>query len=442
MYYIFVERSRNNNTNKFIRKILLKGCLTMQSKKIFISHSSVDQDFASWVSRLLVCLGVDQDVIFYSSNFRQGVRQHISGEVRQALMETSLDIIILSNQYKQSEYCISEAGVIWFKNQALKSEMIIITLPSVSGQLDVGFINYDYNQYRLLSEHFFDSLCERLKEVLSRHKLCQNQIDAPLYISLVQELDDYKHSLPIIENLSIPFSNQEQIRMDLKKAWESIQTVSWRSPNVLNTSNSVFYKSYCRRIQLYIPDSLEKPGEITVKTSTECVIVNLSNQDYEDIYSSQFLKKGGGHATFQENFQVDGAIVKQPTNPARDNLFMDSPYIVNKGPIIIVSAHSCAKIQFVTSYNIEPERFFQSKILRIPCAEYIVDAVLDESIKNHLGRSYILRSQFIPPNPHNLRNGTVPTTQLVDIPNKQYIHFECCNGFPAGGGYALALSKR
>lgn len=413
----------------------------MQPKKIFISHSSADEDFASWVSKLLICFGVNQDIIFYSSDFRQGVRQHISSEVRQALIETSIDVIILSNQYKQSEYCISEAGVIWFKNQASKSEMIIITLPSVSGQLDVGFINYDYNQYRLLSEHFLDSLCERFKEVLFRHKLCSNQIDAPLYNSLVQKLDDYKHKLPIIENLSIPFPNQEQIRMDIKKAWESIQTVSWKSPNILNTTNSIFYKNYCRRIQLYIPDSLEKPGEITVKTSTECVIVNLSNQDYEDIYSSQFLKKGGGHTTFQENFQVDGAIVKQPACPDGDNLFMDNPYIVNKGPIIIVSAHSCAKIHFITSYNIEPERFFQSKILRIPCAEYIVDAVLDESIKNHLGRSYILRSQFIPPNPHNLRDGTVPVTQLVESANKQYVHFECRNGFPAGGGYALTLSK-
>ena len=49
----------------------------MSSKKIFISHSSKDKAFASWLSKLLVCLGVNESAIFYSSDFRQGVREKI-----------------------------------------------------------------------------------------------------------------------------------------------------------------------------------------------------------------------------------------------------------------------------------------------------------------------------------------------------------------------------
>ena len=57
----------------------------MSIKKIFISHSSKDKAFASWLSKLLVCLGVDESAIFYSSDFRQGVREKISDEVLHAL---------------------------------------------------------------------------------------------------------------------------------------------------------------------------------------------------------------------------------------------------------------------------------------------------------------------------------------------------------------------
>lgn len=49
-------------------------------------------DFSKLVSRLLVYLGIESDVIF-SSDYRQGVRQQIAIEVRQALIETSLDTV-------------------------------------------------------------------------------------------------------------------------------------------------------------------------------------------------------------------------------------------------------------------------------------------------------------------------------------------------------------
>jgi hypothetical protein len=64
----------------------------MQDKKIFISHSSKDKGFTSWLSNLLICLGTNSDTIFYSSDFRQGVCKRISDEVRQALKKTVLDL--------------------------------------------------------------------------------------------------------------------------------------------------------------------------------------------------------------------------------------------------------------------------------------------------------------------------------------------------------------
>ena len=52
-----------------------------------------------------------------------------------------LDVIILSNSYKQSAYCLNEAGIIWFKKDC---DNILIGLPEIMpNNMNSGFINND-----------------------------------------------------------------------------------------------------------------------------------------------------------------------------------------------------------------------------------------------------------------------------------------------------------
>ena len=272
----------------------------MANKKIFISHSYKNEKFATWLSELLEYLGADRDAIFYSSNFRQGVHKKISEDVFGALKNTLIDIIILSNEYKSSEYCLNEAGAIRFKDNL--SEKIVISLPEIIGNYEAGFIDEDYFQYRLLDPTFLDSLTIRLKQDLYQHGLLRPNIDKGIssFSKISNELEEYKASLPIFENLLIPYVDEYGFKRELEGiilAKRSIQDMYCRNPNLLHAQIQLFYKDYNREITIYAAD---RPGEIKVQTSTVYTIINLSNDDYTEALSSHFLKKNGGYDSYKK----------------------------------------------------------------------------------------------------------------------------------------------
>lgn len=197
-----------------------------------------------------------------------------------------LDIIVLSNEYRKSEYCLNEAGIIWFKSE--ESEKSVIVLSLSSELIQAGFIDNDYIQLRLMDPNFLGKLSDRLKEMLSKHGLRQSQADFTCFNKLVIELEDYKKGLPFIENLIIPYTSEGSKDIELSKisdAWNRVQQFSYRNPNELKVYPYIFYKEYIRQIRLSASDI---PGKIRVKTITKSVIVNLSSKDYADEYSSLF----------------------------------------------------------------------------------------------------------------------------------------------------------
>lgn len=265
----------------------------------------------------------------------------------------------------------------------------------------------------------------RLKSELSIHGLLpkDKEMDIVLYNSLVKELAQHKSHLPIVENLSIPYVSEQgrdMARNDIMEAWKRIQSVSWRNPDALHTNSLVFYRSYIRQIKLSASDI---QGQVRVVTATESIIVNLSDQEYIETYSSQFLRNAGGYDTFQEKFEVNGQPVANTHIEAPAYAALGTPYVNHNGPNITIPAHSSAKIVYETTYDIAPERFFQSKVLTISSDYYVIDANLDSSFVRSFGNNYIFRSQFIPPDPHNLRNRVVPHNQLIESEDKHHIHF-------------------
>ena len=109
-------------------------------KKIFISHNTQDKAVADFFVDFLIAIGISRDSIFCSSLPGNNVIENISSEIRESLNTSKVNVVILSNSYYQSPYCLNEAGIIWYKDD-LK---IIIGLPEISIDNMQGFINKDY----------------------------------------------------------------------------------------------------------------------------------------------------------------------------------------------------------------------------------------------------------------------------------------------------------
>lgn len=113
---------------------------------IFISHRTLDSAVADMIKDFLVNTGIPNKNIFCSSLPGNDVAEKISPEVKDHLKRAAINILILSNDYYKSTYCLNEAGIAWYLDEAL---VVPIGLPEISENNMVGFINSDYKLRRL-----------------------------------------------------------------------------------------------------------------------------------------------------------------------------------------------------------------------------------------------------------------------------------------------------
>lgn len=402
-------------------------------KKIFISHSTKDKALAEIVVELLAACGISKDDIFCSSYQDTAAKQQISVEIKKALSHSKLDIILFSNDYKKSEYCLNEAGIIWYKSDNYK---LIISLPEISDKSVTGFISKDYIQYRLENDDFCNTFFKRLREILSEFRVAEptGALDI-IKENFARQISEYKKRLPITANLSInnkKTSSEQHAKASAKTAQSNI--IDMACYNYKQQQPMVFYEYYTRHIDL----KAIEPGKIEVKTITDCVIVNLVDEPYNERFSSQFLRENGGFETFSNSLSIDGEIVSLDNAESTPN---KCPYIITDTGEIIIRPHSRVEIQYITSYQIAPERFFQSKLVKIPCGSYNIRANFDKDFAKIMKRDYIFRFQIIPCVPRDLSCGVVPVSEYVEDEDKHYVSYSAKDGFPAGGGYVLVINK-
>ncbi len=131
---------------------------------IFISHRSIDKAIADALLDFLVGTGIPKEAVFCSSLPGNDVREKISGEVRESMKNSCINIAILSRDYYSSTYCLNEAGVIWFCDNI---PSIMIALPEITDSDMQGFLNNDYKLRRLDNEddiaHIHDAVAEAVK---------------------------------------------------------------------------------------------------------------------------------------------------------------------------------------------------------------------------------------------------------------------------------------
>lgn len=110
-------------------------------KRIFISHRSTDKEYADALVQFLKNIGYSTDEIFYTSADSTGVNYYLGAEVKTALIESDIIIVILSKNYFDSIYCCNEMGYIWASNKPT----FIFGLVGIDNNNNyLGFMNNDW----------------------------------------------------------------------------------------------------------------------------------------------------------------------------------------------------------------------------------------------------------------------------------------------------------
>lgn len=107
-------------------------------KKIFISHSSKDKEIVDeFVTLLTRGAGLTQDDIFCTSI--EGMKIKNGEDIRKHIQEninyTDFAILLISNNYKESEICLNEMGAVW----AIDKKVISYVFPDLREE-QVGWL--------------------------------------------------------------------------------------------------------------------------------------------------------------------------------------------------------------------------------------------------------------------------------------------------------------
>lgn len=135
----------------------------MSDKKIFISHSSSNKEIADMLLDFLAAMGISKKIAFCSSLPGNDSKHKISQEIKEAIQNSVLNIVILSDEYYQSVYCLNEQGIIWFHN----TPVIVIAMPEIQPDSMHGFLNSEYKIRRFDNEDDIIAIYDQIMELFS-----------------------------------------------------------------------------------------------------------------------------------------------------------------------------------------------------------------------------------------------------------------------------------
>jgi hypothetical protein len=154
---------------------------------VFISHRSIDKAIADMLFDFLIGTGVPRDRIFCSSLPGNDVKEKISVEVKAAIKSSALNIVILTNDYYQSAYCLNEAGIMWFCDNI---PVIPVALPEITPENMFGFMNSEYKIRRLDCEDDISYMYDIIRETTSAEQ-CKASILTPSIAKLKLRYEEH-----------------------------------------------------------------------------------------------------------------------------------------------------------------------------------------------------------------------------------------------------------
>ena len=167
-YFVILNNSARTYNEELTKFESRNTAQTMRAEKvnpmIFISHRSTDKAIADMLTDFFSGTGIPRDAIFCSSLPGNDINERISGEVKVALQNSTVNIAILSQDYYQSAYCLNEAGILWYQDNV---PAIPIALPEINSNNMYGFLNHEYKLRRLDSDTDISYIYDVVNEAIS-----------------------------------------------------------------------------------------------------------------------------------------------------------------------------------------------------------------------------------------------------------------------------------
>lgn len=133
--------------------------LASSKKRIFISHASKDSELIGKFvdSIFLLGMGVDSEIIAYTSREDTGVPagESIPQFIQDNIACADIVLLMISDNYKNSEVCLNEMGAAW----ALNKHIIQILLPNMSFD-KLGWLCSMDKALKIDDTESIDGLCE------------------------------------------------------------------------------------------------------------------------------------------------------------------------------------------------------------------------------------------------------------------------------------------
>jgi hypothetical protein len=181
--------------------------------KIFISHSSKNENYGNLLVELLRGLGVKESEIIFTSNVAYGipVAQNIFNWLKSQIEEKPFVIYLLSKEYYESVACLNEMGAAWI----VENEHAAIFTPSFSlsskefqnGALDPREIGFKINdEDRVLS---FIQMLSKNFEITNSAVLISQSVK-----KFIKELEQIKPNATITKKPIIPQNKTETITVE------------------------------------------------------------------------------------------------------------------------------------------------------------------------------------------------------------------------------------
>lgn len=139
--------------------------ISSSKKKIFISHASKDKELVGKFvdSIFLLGMGVDSEIIAYTSREETGVPagESIPQFIQDNIACADIVLLMISDNYKNSEVCLNEMGAAW----ALNKHIIQTLLPNTSFD-KLGWLCSLDKALRIDHAESMDGLCEVFSDKL------------------------------------------------------------------------------------------------------------------------------------------------------------------------------------------------------------------------------------------------------------------------------------
>jgi len=177
--------------------------------RIFISHSSIEKDYADAIVRLLTDMKVPESKIFCSSVKGFGIKpgENIISYLKQQLNDKVLVLFLLSESFYNSKYCLCEMGATWIKT----NEHIPIIIPPFTFK-DIEGVITGTQGLTICCKEDINSLKDKITELLNLEPVNLN-----IWESRRDEFLDKINKVIDKDNNIIAIVNKSKIEFDIPK---------------------------------------------------------------------------------------------------------------------------------------------------------------------------------------------------------------------------------